>query len=274
MRALAPALVMAVALVAGCADAATVAVREADRLYREQAWERAARAYATLPDSAGDWRGYGAWRAGVIHRDPLGDRKRARVQFTICAREFAAEEWGYTCLVELGDLARDSADPRAAIAAYRAALESRPRGQWSEHCLFESGRAYQELGEHAEARTEWSELLARFGRGTRAPEVQLAIARSFDLSRQPKEARRAFQNVHRTHPQHSVAPLALFGEAEALEQLGELDAALPIYLRVRQRHPNPRIVDQKIEAIRIRQERRDVDAGLRAMQDAGDGGGL
>ena len=135
-----------------CSDPSSDAVRGADRLYREQRWEEAATAYTDLPESTGDWRGYGAWRAGVIYRDPLGDPERARSQFASCAREFESDDWGYSCLVELGDLARDHHDPRAAIDAYRRAVELRPMGQWSEHCLLESGKAYGDLGEHEQAR--------------------------------------------------------------------------------------------------------------------------
>ncbi len=261
----------ALLLTTGCfPNPGVVAVREADRLYRDQRWEEAARAYAALPASSGDWRGYGAWRAGVVYRDPLGDSKRATTQFTACAREFSDDSnWGYSCLVELGDLARDEGNPRGAIDHYRKALEIRPNGQWSEHCLLESGRAYQEIGEYEQSRDEWTELLGRFERSTRAPDVMLAIARSFDLQGQGKEARRAFRAVHSTYPKHSVAPLALFGEANVLEQMGELDAALALYERVKDTHPNPQVVLQKMDALRERQTRRDVETGVETVQDSG-----
>lgn len=252
-----------------CSDPNAEAVRTADRLYREQRWEDAAAAYASLPDASGDWQGYGSWRAGVIFRDPLGDPVRAQQQFTVCSRLHVDSDWGYSCLVELGDLARDGGDPRAAIDAYRRAVELRPMGKWSEHCLLESGKAYGAIGEHEQARGEWSELLARFGKSSRAPEVELAVARSYDLEGLPKEARRAFQRVHRKYPRHSVAPLAMFGEAEALEQLGDFDKALQLYSRVRLLHPNPPVVDAKMASIKDRQERRDVDAGAGDVPDSG-----
>ena len=264
-------LLLTMVALAGCpADPGIGPVREADQLYRAQRWEEAARAYAALPEASGDWRGYGAWRAGVIYRDPLGDRRRATAQFALCSREFGDDStWGYTCLVELGDLARDGGDPRGAIDAYRKALELRPMGQWSEHCLLETGRAYQEIGEYEQSRKEWTELLSKFQRSTRAPEVMLAIARSFDLQGQRKEARRAFRAVHRTYPKHSVAPLAIFGEADVLEQMGELEAALALYEKVKLSHPNPQVVVQKMEALRGRQQRRDIDTGADDVRDSG-----
>jgi len=261
---------VAIALSACKPDPGAEAVREADRLYREQQWEEAAVAYAALPESSGDWQGYGAWRAGVIYRDPLGDARRATLQFTVCSREFVDDPtWGYTCTVELGDLARDGGNPRGAIDHYRKAIELRPAGQWSEHCLFESGRAYQEIGEHEQSRKEWTELLSRFEGSTRSPEVMLNIARSFDLQGLGKEAKRAFRAVHRTYPKHSVAPLAIFGEAQVLEQLGEFDDALALFEKVKLRHPNPQVVVQRMESIRERQTRRDVDTGAGEVRDSG-----
>ena len=261
---------VALALLGCKTDPSIEAVREADRLYREQQWEAAAQAYASLPEGKYDRQGYGAWRAGVVYRDPLGDRARAKDQFTECARRFEDQgDWGYNCLVELGDLARDAGEPRAAISSYRKAIELRPQGQWSEHCLFESGKAYAEIGEYAQARAEWEELLTRFAGSTRAPEVMLAVARSYDLEGEAKQARRAFQGVHRKYPKHSLAPIAVFGEAEVLEQLGELDAAEELYRKILQTHPNPPVVQSKLEALDERRERRDVDTGAGEVPDSG-----
>ena len=97
----------------------------------------------------------------------------------------------------------------------------------------------------------------------------LAIARSLDLEGDNKEARKAFRAVHRTYPKHSVAPLAIFGEAEVLEQMGEFATALRLYDKVMKTHPNPQVVVQKRDALRERQARRDVDSGAGDVRDSG-----
>ena len=78
-----------------------------------------------------------------------------------------------------------------------------------------------------------------------------------------------FSRPTRATVQHSVAPLAIFGEAEVLEQMGDLDAALKLYEEVKLKHPNPQVVLQKMEALKERRQRRDVDTGAGEVRDSG-----
>ena len=159
------------------------AVERADLLFAESRWEEAASAYQSLPEGAGAWRPYGNWRAATIFRDALQDPGRAEEAFDLCSRSYPEEKWGYVCRVDLGDLRRDTGEPRGAIDAYRGALELRPKGSYAEHCLLESGRAYLTLGAPSQARVEWEELLSSFPKSRLAPEVGLELARSYDLQR-------------------------------------------------------------------------------------------
>ena len=234
-------------------------MRQADDLFTQGLWEDAAAAYGSLPLEAGRWRAYGAWRSAAIYRDALQDPDRAEQAFTRCAHDWQTDEWGYACQVDLGDLLRDVARPRDAIGAYRQALEMRPAGSYSPHCLLETGRAYIMLGEPEQARVEWDELLKRYGDGPLAPTVALEVARSYDLQGKHKEALDAYRTVRTEFGQHSVAPLAAFGEGEALEQLGRLDEAAEAYEALLQSHPNPAAVQIKLEAVRARAARRTQD---------------
>jgi TolA-binding protein len=268
--------VLAAALpLTGCVDPITVAVRKADRLFGEKGWEEAAIAYASLPGDDPGWSGYGSYRAAVIYRDSLADGKRAEKQFDTCAKEYGETEWGYTCVVELADLRFDEQQPRLAIDAYRRALELRPAGPWSEHCLLRSGRAYALLGEHEQARVEWRELTQRYPNSTLAADVAFETARSFDLEGRLKEARAAYKRLRARFPEHSIAPIAAFSEAEVLEQLGEFDAARALYESIRSEHPNPTAVGQRIERLTARQARRDaVPPALTGTQEKDPAAGL
>lgn len=250
-------LLLGLLALAGCKDAGAEAVRSADQLFAADRWEEAAAAYATLPESSGSWRSYGAWRAAAIYRDALKDLPRAEEAFSDCARAWPDEEWGYTCQVDLADMLRDASRPRDAIGAYRAAIELRPRGDRAEHCLLESGRAYLVLGDAEQGRVEWDELLREFPRSALGPTVALEAARSFALQGEPKGALVAYRAVQERFPEHSVAPLAAFGEGEALEQLGQLEEAEQVFEAVRPLHPNPAVVDVKLAAVRQRQARRE-----------------
>ena len=251
---------LAMILLAGCGKAGPDAVRAADALFAEGRWEQAAAAYQDLPESAATWRSYGAWRASAIFRDALKDPERAEATFTACSRQWAEQEWGYTCQVELGDLVRDLGRPRAAIDAYRKAIELRPRGSHAEHCLLESGRAYLSLGEPAQARVEWDELARAFPRSPLLPMIAVEAARAYDLEGLHEEALAVYRDAQKQWPNHSSMPLAIYGEAEALEQLGRLSEAREAFERALAVHPNPVAVRLKLERLRGREERKQQKA--------------
>jgi len=232
-------------------------VREADRLFAEGRSEEAIVAYLAIPESAGAWQAYGAWRAGVIYRDALHDDARADTALQDCVKRFAESDWGYACLVDLGDLRRETHRPRPAIDAYRRALDLRPTGSYAEHCLYHSGLAYLGLGEPEQARVEWKELMERYPETVFAPTVALETARSYDLQGDHKTALVEFGKVRKAHPHHSVAALAAFGEAEALEQQGRFDEAYKAFEQVLAVHPNPGAVMLRIERLKLREMRRD-----------------
>jgi len=252
------ALLAATTLLAGCRqDPKLAEVHHADRLFAEGRSEEAIVAYLAIPESAGAWRAYGAWRAGVIYRDALHDDERAEAALRDCAKGFAESDWGYACLVDLGDLRRETHRARGAIDAYRRALDVRPQGTYSEHCLYHSGLAYLGLGEPEQARVEWKELTERFPESVFAPSVALETARSYDLQGDHKTALTEFAKVRAAYPHHSVAPLAAFGEAEALEQQGRFEEAARAFEQVLAVHPNPGAVMLRIERLKLREMRRD-----------------
>ena len=253
-------LLLVLVLLAGCEKVGPDAVRAADALYADGRWEQAAAAYQELPEAAGAWRSYGAWRASAIFRDALKDPERAEASFVLCARQWSEEEWGYTCQVELGDLVRDLGRPRAAIDAYRKAVELRPRGGHAERCLLESGRAYLSLGEPAQARVEWDELARSFPRSPLLPMIAVESARAYDLEGLHEEALTAYRAAQKRWPKHSSLPLAVYGEAEALEQLGRLSEAREAFERALEVHPNPVAVRLKLERLRGREERKEQKA--------------
>lgn len=248
-----------IALLAGCEPASPDPVQVADQLYAAGSWEAAAAAYQDLDDSADSWRSYGAWRASVIYRDALKDPERAEAAFKSCSRTWSEHDWGYSCQVELGDLMRDLGRPRASIDAYRKAVELRPRGRHAEHCLVESGRAYLSIGEPAQARVEWDELRRSFPRSPLLPMVTIETGRAFDLEDLHEEALKAYRSAQKQWPNHSSTPLAVYGEAEALEQMGRLTEARAAFERALQVHPNPDAIRIKLKRLKDRAERKQQD---------------
>jgi tetratricopeptide (TPR) repeat protein len=242
---------------AGCAKPGERAVHEADELFRQARWEEAAAAYSELPEESGGWRAYGAYRAATIYRNGLHAPRRAEQAYEECVQAWAETEYGYLCQVELGDLMRDGGRPRASIDAYRSAVQLDPDGRLTDHALLHAGLAYVKLGDPAQARVEWEELLERAPRSALRPRAELEIARSWDLQGEFVEASKAYATVRSRWPDDDVFVQASFGLAEALEQLGRLDEAEEHLVALLESHPNPKAVQIKLDGLRSRRERRD-----------------
>lgn|GEM_PF-1840109 len=250
-------LLLLLPLLTACPPPGERAVRQADDLFRQSRWEEAAAAYSSLPPESGAWRAYGAYRAATIYRNGVHDPQRAMPAYEQCVSDWPDTEYGYLCQVELGDLMRDGGRPRAAIGAYRSAVQLDPSGKLTDHALLNSGNAYVALGEPAQARVEWEELLKRVRKTPLRPQVELAIARSWDLEGKYPEASKAYAQVRSRWPDDPVTHEASFGLAESLEQLGRLDEAEEHLLALLDAHPNPKAVQVKLDALRLRRERRD-----------------
>lgn len=240
-------------------------VRDAEALAEAERWEEAADAFRTLPEQVAQWRPFGSWRAASIYRDELRDPVRAEKALADCAKRWAATDWGYVCKVELGHLRVIRENHRGAVDAFRGALQLRPHGAYAETCLLESGRAYLALGEPAQARMEWAELLEVFPSTPLDATVALEVARSFDIEGDQRRAVDAYRALIQRFEGHSVVPVAQFGLGESLEQLGELEEALGVFRLLMQSHPNPSAVGVKAGAVERRIARRNLNQTKRGQ---------
>jgi len=234
-------------------------VRYAEELAETERWEEAADAFQSLPEEVAQWQPFGSWRSASIYRDELRDPVRAEKALADCAKRWAATDWGYVCKVELGHLRVVRENHRGAVDAFRGALQLRPRGAYAETCLLESGRAYLALGEPAQARLEWAELLEGFPTTPLDATLALEVARSYDIEGDQRRAVDAYRALIQRFEGHSVVPVAQFGLGESLEQLGELEEALGVFRLLIQGHPNPPAVRVKAEAVERRIVRRNLN---------------
>lgn len=251
-------------LLLGCEPPGRVFLRDADEAFSRGDFEQAAAAYAELPFVVGEtWRAYGAFRAAVTWRDALHDPRRAEGLFQDCGRHFPETDWGYACTIELGDLRRDTWNPRGAIEAYRSAIQSRPGGSYTEHALVEAGRAYLSLSEYAQARAEWAELRRLLPQTERAGEIDLLEARSYELEGVPRQALAAWDRILGGQPSPEARERALLGRAEALAAVGDYQKAEEAFQKALAESGSPDAVLPLLEALRQRERRR--SAGTMGM---------
>jgi len=116
-------------------------------------------------------------------------------------------------------------------------------------------RAYLDLKNWEQARTETRILRERWPASDTADEAQLLTAQSWALEKREDEAQRAFQALIDRHPRQDMAARALEGQAGLAADGGKFDRALALYARALEGHPSPDTIRVAIEKIRSRRDR-------------------
>jgi tetratricopeptide (TPR) repeat protein len=156
--------------------------------------------------------------------------------------------------VIIGDIYRERfRDHLAAIAQYADVAASEapeaPRYQ------LEVAKAYLELGNWSQARTEARILREKWPEHALADEAQLLTAQAWSLEKRDEEALGAFQALVDRKPPAEIAARALEGQAHIHAQAGRLDRALELYAQALPIHPNPDAIRTNIEAVSERREK-------------------
>jgi tetratricopeptide (TPR) repeat protein len=154
----------------------------------------------------------------------------------------------------LGDIYRERfKDPVAAIAQWSDVAASdapeAPRYQ------LQVARAYLDLENFEQARTEARILRERWAEHELADEAQLLTAQAWALEKRDDEALRAFQALVERRPRPELVARAYEGQALIHAQAGRFDRALELYAQALPNHPNPDAIQTNLEAVRERREK-------------------
>lgn len=153
--------------------------------------------------------------------------------------------------VAIGDIYRERFhDNLAAIAQYADVAASdapeAPRYQ------LEVAKAYLELKNYRQVRTEARILLDRWPNHALAEDAQLLNAQAWVLEKRPEEALSAFQALVDRRPRAEILARALEGQAHIHAQAARFDRAIELYEQALPIHPNPDAIRTNLAAVRDR----------------------
>jgi len=153
--------------------------------------------------------------------------------------------------VAIGDIYRERFnDYQAAIAQYAdVAASNAPEAP---HYQLEVAKAYLEIKNYRQARTEARILLDRWPNHPLAEDAQLLNAQTWVLEKRNPEALSAFQALIDRRPRNEILARALEGQAHLYAQAGRLDRAIELYERALPIHPNPDAIRTNLAAVRDR----------------------
>jgi tetratricopeptide (TPR) repeat protein len=144
-------------------------------------------------------------------------------------------------------------DPLGAIAQY-ADIASSDAAEAPRYQLAVA-RAYLDLGNWSQARTEARILRDRWPHHELADEAQLLTAQAWALEDRRDEALGAFEALLERKPRPDVTARALEGEAHLHALAGRFDRALALYALALPIHPNPDAIRTSIQAVSERRAR-------------------
>jgi tetratricopeptide (TPR) repeat protein len=189
--------------------------------------------------------------AGDVSYLELGDYAGAILYYRRIISLYPGTPEARASRVAIGDIYRERfKDYVAAIAQYAdvAGSDAPEAPQYQ----MEVAKAYLELANYRQARTEARILLDRWPNHPLAEDAQLLNAQAWVLEKRSQEALSAFQALIDRRPRSDILARALEGQAHLLAQAGRLDQAIELYQRALPIHPNPDAIRTNLAAVRER----------------------
>lgn len=201
--------------------------------------------------------------------DPLADRAQFQVgntyylflqkdrqairTFRDLIRRDPASPWSLIAQGLLGEIyEKRLEDYHQAIIEYQRRIHLSPEDEGSDVAQLGVARCYFSLGDFERAREEYELHLERYPDSPRRDRVLAGVADSYYVTRAYQSAIRYYREAAAASGDARLQSEAGFGIASCLEESGDLDEALREFERVAGEHPNPGLVEQRIQRIRER----------------------
>lgn len=264
-RRLALALALGATLLAGCPDGAEDHLERAERLAFDNAHAKALEEVkATLVALQG--RVDEESRALRVRALLLGGRqaqlflhrpKEALAYYRALVEADPSSEAAFEARKNMARIhILDLDDLPGAIAHYQALVAGFPDHPEVDAYQYEVARGYLTLGDYDQVRTEARKLAERWPKSEYLDDARFLVGVAYHAEGRLDDAIRVFREVWETWPDSELAPRARVEAADCLVESGRNAEALEDYVAALPRHPDPKIVQMKIERLRVRMQRR------------------
>ncbi len=156
-------------------------------------------------------------------------------------------------------------DKRGAITALTGAIDR--NAPESAELTYRVAKLYFELGDYQQASLEARRVQDRFETSPFVDDAALLEAQAVGMMEgRAAEAVKLLQQVSASHPDSELVPHALFELGKLKAEQGEREAAIDLWVRALERHPDPQIVQSSISRVRRQiAERNPVGVGNRRL---------
>jgi tetratricopeptide (TPR) repeat protein len=206
-----------------------------------------------LPDGDARVRSKALKYAAEISYLELGDYPSAVAYYRRIVSLQPATAEAFEARGAIGDIYRERFnDPLTAISQYAdiAARDTVGAAQ----AQVKIARAWLELKNFGQARTEARTVRERWPSSPEADEAQLLTAQAWALEGKGEQALGSYRALVDRQPRQELVARALEGQALLYAQESRFDRALELYAQALPIHPNPEAIRTNIEAVRRRRD--------------------
>ena len=254
---LAPVLLWALAST-GCAEDATARIRRARNAVFEKQPERALKEYRLALDlierddsaEAKVLQARALKGAADVYYLEVRDFRRAAEVYQELLRSCPEAPESLQARIQLADLLQvHFHDLRGAITALTGAIDR--NAPESAELTYRVAKLYFELGDYQQASLESRRVQERYETSPYVDDAALLEAQSVGMMEgRAADAFRLLQGVVNTHPESELVPHALYELGKVKAEQGEREAAIDLWVRALERHPDPQLVQNSIARVR------------------------
>lgn len=259
-----------VALSSCSADNAKSRYLLAERLWAEGKYAASVLEFEKVvtKDPNGDLGLKALFRAGMTQAIYLNQHQEAVRKFQAFIENSQDPEAIWEAQKQVGDILFTKLEQHdQVILHYQDMLRKRPKTAEAPEFWFRVGRSYFFLWQFDEAKTVFERLIKNYKKSSWAEEAMYQIGvvsftragrdeSRFASNEAFEDSIRAFEKFLRKYPNSARASEAIFGIANCLEELDQLDEAVEKYRAIATTYPSPKVIELKLERIRERQAQR------------------
>lgn len=165
---------------------------------------------------------------------------------------FGAREW-------MARIHLDEGDVNAAISDFQALVAGFPEREGVDRFQYELAQAYFTAGDHEQARVEAGELLERWPESGHKDRAMMLVATTYQVQGRLEQAAEAYEALEQSTEDSDMAARALFERAGCLAALERHEEAEEAYEEALEAHPQPRLVRMRLDMLRERMARRELE---------------
>jgi tetratricopeptide (TPR) repeat protein len=192
-------------------------------------------------------------RLGKINALYLRDYSQAIADFEALNRKYPKTEPSLAALATVADLYHYRLGKlQQAIETYQRLVMDFPGRAEAPHAQLEVVAAYFKLKDYEQARAEAEWVLKRWPGSPEAAQAEFLIADSHYLQKRYTDAIATYERLLDGKPDANLTALVLFEVGNCYQELNDGDRALNYYYAALSQHPNPALVQRKIQRVRTR----------------------